>query len=74
MINRAGSERKGSYASVYSMTWSIAQIISPLIATQTIAMAGHNVLWIIFALFGLAVTVGMYFLHRYNESTIKVFP
>jgi predicted MFS family arabinose efflux permease len=31
MINRAGPERKGSYASVYSMTWSIAQIISPLI-------------------------------------------
>ncbi len=74
MINRAGPERKGSYASVYSMTWSIAQIISPVIATQTIAVAGHNVLWILFALFGLAVTVGMYFLHRYSESTIKVFP
>lgn len=74
MINRAGPERKGSYASVYSMTWSIAQIISPLIATQTIAMAGHNMLWIIFSLFGLAVTVGMYFLHRSVENTIKVFP
>jgi MFS family permease len=74
MINRAGPERKGSYASVYSMTWSIAQIISPIIATQTIAIAGHNVLWIIFAFFGLTVTVGMYFLHRYNENTFKVLP
>jgi MFS family permease len=72
MINRAGPERKGSYASVYSMTWSIAQIISPLIATQTIAILGHNALWIIFALFGLAVTVGMYYLHRFNESAVKV--
>jgi MFS family permease len=72
MINRAGPERKGSYASVYSMTWSIAQIISPLIATQTIALAGHDVLWILFAFFGLVVTVGMYFLHQYNENSVKV--
>lgn len=74
MINRAGPERKGSYASVYSMTWSVAQIISPIIATQTIAMAGHNVLWILFAFLGLAVTLGMYILHRYNEKSLKVLP
>ncbi len=74
MINRAGPERKGSYASVYSMTWSVAQIISPIIATQTIAMAGHNVLWILFALLGLTVTLGMYILHRYNENSLKVLP
>jgi predicted MFS family arabinose efflux permease len=74
MINRAGPERKGSYASVYSMTWSVAQIISPIIATQTIAIAGHNALWILFALLGLTVTLGMYILHRYNENSLKVLP
>jgi MFS family permease len=74
MINRAGPERKGSYASVYSMTWSVAQIISPIIATQTIAMAGHNVLWILFAFLGLTVTLGMYILHRYNENNLKALP
>ncbi len=74
MINRAGPERKGSYASVYSMTWSVAQIISPIIATQTIAIAGHNALWILFALLGLTVTLGMYILHRYNENSLKVAP
>lgn len=72
MINRAGPSKKGSYASVYSMTWSIAQIISPIIATQTIAMAGHHVLWILLALLGASVTFGMYFLNRFSESTIKV--
>jgi MFS family permease len=74
MINRAGPERKGSYASVYSMTWSVAQIISPIIATQTIALAGHNVLWILFAFLGLTVTLGMYILHRYNENNLKALP
>jgi MFS family permease len=64
MINRAGPKKKGSYASVYSMTWSVAQIISPIIATQTIAKAGHNMLWIIFICFGIIVTLGMYQLHK----------
>lgn len=74
MINRAGAERKGSYASVYSMTWSIAQIISPLIATQTIARAGHTVLWIVFAIFGALVMIGMYLLNRQSEAKIIVSP
>jgi len=72
MIQRAGPEKKGSYASVYSMTWSIAQIISPIIATQTIAKAGHNALWVVFILFGMAVTLGIYLLHRKTEQIYDV--
>ena len=65
MMKRAGAKRKGSYSAVYSMTWSVAQIISPLIATQTIAHYGFNWLWVILACFGLAVTFGMIYLHKY---------
>lgn len=68
MINRAGAARKGGYASVYSMTWSIAQIASPVIATQTIAKLGHVFLWLLFAFFGALVTIGMYILHRRTET------
>jgi MFS family permease len=68
MINRAGSERKGIYASVYSMTWSIAQILSPVIATQTISQFGYNTLWLIFSCFGLIVVIGIYFLQKYIDK------
>jgi predicted MFS family arabinose efflux permease len=67
MINRAGAERKGSYAAIYSMTWSIAQIISPLLATQTISQLGYNALWIILASFGLLVVIGIYFLQSHLQ-------
>jgi MFS family permease len=70
MIKRAGPGRKGSYASLYSMTWSIAQIISPIIATQTIARAGHQLLWIIFALFGIIVAIGAHLLHGYTKESV----
>ena len=69
MIRRAGANKKGSYASVYSMTWSIAQIISPIIATQTIAKFGHQILWMIFILFGGLISIGMYYLHQYTSKT-----
>ncbi|HRG60153.1 MAG TPA: MFS transporter [Bacteroidia bacterium] len=68
MIKRAGENKKGSYASVYSMTWSIAQIISPIIATQTIAKFGHDILWMIFILFGVLISLGMYYLHQYTTK------
>jgi MFS family permease len=67
MINRAGAERKGSYAAIYSMTWSIAQIVSPLLATQTISQLGYNALWIILASFGLLVVIGIYFLQSHLQ-------
>ena len=57
MIKRAVEGRKGAYASLYSMTWSIAQIISPIIATQTIARTGHQSLWMLFALFGISINL-----------------
>ncbi len=64
MINRAGANKKGSYASFYSMTWSVAQIITPIIATQTITHAGFNTLWMILFLFGITVAIGIYILHK----------
>jgi predicted MFS family arabinose efflux permease len=64
MINRAGPQKKGSYASVYSMTWSIAQILSPLMATQTIAKYGYQALFTIFVFLGLMVMIGIYALGK----------
>jgi MFS family permease len=72
MIKRAVEGRKGAYASLYSMTWSIAQIISPIIATQTIARTGHQSLWMLFALFGIIITAGMHLLHGYTKNYEEV--
>lgn len=64
MISRANKNNKGRYAALYSMTWSIAQIASPIIATQTISNFGFDVLWLLYAFFSFLVLVGMFFLHK----------
>ncbi len=59
MMQRAASHKIGAYAAVYSMTWSIAQVASPLISTSIIDTYGFNYLWIFMAAISLAVGLGM---------------
>jgi MFS family permease len=52
-ITKAPQESMGQYMALYSMSWSIAQIVAPLIGTNIIAHYGFNVLW--FVLSGIAL-------------------
>jgi predicted MFS family arabinose efflux permease len=45
MNERSNDRNKGQYAALYAMAWSVAQILLPVIATQTIARFGYNMLW-----------------------------
>jgi len=57
MNERAASHNKGQYASLYVMAWSVAQVSTPLLATQTIEHLGYTALWIVLALFAVLVMV-----------------
>jgi len=52
-ITKAPQESMGQYMALYSMSWSIAQIVAPLIGTNIIAHYGFNMLW--FVLSGIAL-------------------
>jgi len=64
MNNRAPVESKGQYASLYVMAWAVAQIITPLIATNMIALSGYNGLWLLLAGFAVATILGIKWLER----------
>jgi predicted MFS family arabinose efflux permease len=59
MNSRTNENNKGQYAALYAMSWSLAQICIPVIATQTIVHFGYDVLWIILGAFAVAVGVGI---------------
>lgn len=59
MNNRAHTARKGQYSSLYAMSWSAAQICTPLIATTMIAWQGYDGLWIVLGLVALIVFFGV---------------
>lgn len=44
-INRAPKAGMGRYMALYSMSWSVAQILSPMLGTRIIDFAGFPVLW-----------------------------
>ena len=66
MNSRSIAANKGQYASLYVMSWSAAQIITPVIATQVIVHSGYNALWIVFATLALMVFAGIKMLGRFN--------
>lgn len=44
-INRAPKSAMGRYMALYSMSWSVAQIASPMLGTRIIASSGFPALW-----------------------------
>jgi len=58
MNERSNAKNRGQYAALYAMSWSAAQILLPVIATQTIAHFGYDMLWYLLAAFSMAVVLG----------------
>ncbi len=44
-INRTTPRNRGEYAAVYTMAWSVAQIVSPVAGGQLVAHSGFSPLW-----------------------------
>jgi MFS family permease len=45
VVQRAGAHARGSYLGVYTMSWSLAFIVSPGISTYLISHYGFDGLW-----------------------------
>jgi predicted MFS family arabinose efflux permease len=48
-INKAPKVSMGQYMGLYSISWSVALIVSPLLSTNVIHWKGFNALWLILA-------------------------
>ncbi|MBL0316419.1 MAG: MFS transporter [Flavobacteriales bacterium] len=64
MNERAHDAKRGQYASLYVMAWSVAQILIPLLTTNVISGFGYNSLWIVMAFLSVITIVLIYYLKR----------
>ena len=64
MMERSNNSNRGQYSSLYSMSWSVAQITSPLLASQLISHYGYNTLWYVLALICFLITIGVRLLDK----------
>ncbi len=68
-IARAQDHNRGEYAALYSMSWSAAQIVAPLIGGFVIAYGGFKLLWWVLA--GLCLLSVCGFLMLYQQINSK---
>lgn len=57
---RAGEKRKGAYMGLNALSFSIALIITPYLASQVITHYGYHVLWIINSILTVLSVLGFY--------------
>lgn len=65
-IMRTNPANRGQYAAMYTIAWSMAQIISPLIGGQVVTYSGYYALWWITGAMCLAASTGFLLLFRTN--------
>ncbi len=59
-ISRTSHHNRGQYAALYTMAWSAAQCLGPLLGGQLADTAGFNVLWWAIGACGLLAAFGFY--------------
>ncbi len=65
-IMRTNPANRGQYAAMYTIAWSTAQIISPLIGGQVVTYSGYYALWWITGGMCLCASLGFMMLFRKN--------
>lgn len=64
VYQRSWGQKQGQYMALYTMAYSVANIIAPLFGTQVIATWGYEALWAVVAGLALLVWLGMDRLER----------
>jgi predicted MFS family arabinose efflux permease len=73
VYGRSGGSKQGEYMALYTMAYSVANIIAPLFGTQVIAAWGYSTLWCLAAALALVTWVGFLYLQR-KTAAVKPSP
>jgi predicted MFS family arabinose efflux permease len=65
-ITRTTVRNRGEYAALYTMAWSTAQIISPVIGGQVITYISFNLLWWLTGALCLFTAIGFVMLYKFT--------
>ncbi|MDH7461353.1 MFS transporter [Chitinophagaceae bacterium 26-R-25] len=65
-IGRTQPHNRGSYAALYTIAWSSAQIAAPALGSQVAQYAGFRTLWWVISIICGTVALGMFLLKRFE--------
>lgn len=67
MLSRSAGANQGKYMAFYTMTWSVANIIAPLLGTQVIDAWGFGALWVLLGVLAAMSWVGFLVLEKREQ-------
>ena len=67
-IARTSDHNRGEYAALYTMAWSTAQVLAPILGTQVILFSGFGMLWWLVGGVCFVTAVGFAFLNKFLSS------
>ena len=68
-ISRTTLANRGRYAGMYTMTWSLSQMLGSITGTATAETLGYDGLWIVVAIVAATAGAGYYAL---NKASLKI--
>lgn len=68
-IGRSTENNRGQYAALYTMAWSVAQVIGSSSGTQIVQAIGFFYLWLIIAGISFIGAIGYRYLYKQNVNT-----
>ncbi len=68
----AEQKNKGQYMAMYGLSYSVANIVAPLMGTQIIAAWGYHSLWIITIVLSLVALTGFLWLEQRLKPRVKM--
>lgn len=69
-IGRTQPHNRGSYAALYTIAWSSAQIAAPALGSQVAQYAGFHTLWWVISIICGTVAFGMFLLKKFEGKMV----
>jgi hypothetical protein len=63
-VRRSTASNRGQYAALYTMSFALATVLAPTLATQAAVRLGFPVLWVIDFFLCTFAALGFYFLKK----------
>jgi predicted MFS family arabinose efflux permease len=73
-IMRTNDSNRGEYAALYTIAWSMAQILAPVAGGLIVAHWGYFPLWYLAGLVCILASIGFTMLYRYTNKKNEVVP
>ena len=74
VYDRSSGNKQGQYLGLYTMAYSVANIIAPLFGTQMIAAHGYSALWCLLAVLAGVTWFGFWFLDKKTAAQKIIEP